>query len=193
MLDPGRTVLVEGGDTRLRRNEFGACLVGGRLDELDNGLLGRALVPGGQRVCLRLRVDAKGEERQSARADHTKAWTDVIEASFHRRTSQITRGAYCRRRNVCRRRWRTGRSRQKRTPRGGAGLSLYARFTRLVAWVIKVGLLGCDAGSGKTQTIRMLIDAACRQHLSVCIFDFKSDYCDPSFVDPLDIKVIDAR
>jgi len=38
----------------------------------------------------------------------------------------------------------------------------------------------------------MLIDAACRQHLSVCIFDFKSDYCDPSFVDPLGIKVIDV-
>jgi hypothetical protein len=50
-----------------------------------------------------------------------------------------------------------------------------------------------DAGSGKTQTIRVLIDAACRQGLSVCIFDFKADYCDPSFVDPLGIEVIDVR
>jgi hypothetical protein len=38
-----------------------------------------------------------------------------------------------------------------------------------------------------------LIDAACRQGLSVCIFDFKADYCDPSFVEPLGIEVIDVR
>src|SRR5262249_41766172 len=47
--------------------------------------------------------------------------------------------------------------------------------------------------SGKTQTIRVLIDAACKQRLSVCIFDFKADYCDPSFVDPLGIEVVDVR
>jgi hypothetical protein len=50
-----------------------------------------------------------------------------------------------------------------------------------------------DAGSGKTQTIRVLIDAACKHSLSVCIFDFKADYCDPSFVKPLGIEVVDVR
>jgi hypothetical protein len=50
-----------------------------------------------------------------------------------------------------------------------------------------------DAGSGKTQTIRVLIDAACKAELSVCIFDFKADYCDSAFTDPLGIEVIDLR
>jgi hypothetical protein len=50
-----------------------------------------------------------------------------------------------------------------------------------------------DAGSGKTQTIRVLIDAACHQGLSVCIFDFKADYCDPLFAGPLGIEIIDVR
>jgi hypothetical protein len=50
-----------------------------------------------------------------------------------------------------------------------------------------------DAGSGKTQTIRVLIDAACKAGLSVCIFDFKADYCDRAFTDPLGIEVIDLR
>ena len=50
-----------------------------------------------------------------------------------------------------------------------------------------------DAGSGKTQTIRVLIDAACKAGLSVCIFDFKADYCDSAFTDPLGIEVIDLR
>lgn len=50
-----------------------------------------------------------------------------------------------------------------------------------------------DAGSGKTQTIKILIDAAARSDLSLCIFDFKADYCDAKFVDPLGIEVIDIR
>lgn len=50
-----------------------------------------------------------------------------------------------------------------------------------------------DAGSGKTQTIRVLIDAACREGLAVTIFDFKADYCDPEFAAPLGIEVIDVR
>ena len=49
-----------------------------------------------------------------------------------------------------------------------------------------------DAGSGKTQTIRVLIDAACRHGLPLTIFDFKADYCDPGFTAPLDIEVIDV-
>ncbi len=50
-----------------------------------------------------------------------------------------------------------------------------------------------DAGTGKTQTIRVLIDAAAKQDLSVVIFDFKADYCDPSFAEPLGLEVIDVR
>ena len=50
-----------------------------------------------------------------------------------------------------------------------------------------------DAGSGKTQTIRVLIDAACGKDLSILIFDFKGDYCDPGFARPLNIEVIDLR
>lgn len=50
-----------------------------------------------------------------------------------------------------------------------------------------------DAGSGKTQTIRVLIDAACREGLAVTLFDFKADYCDAGFADPLGIEVIDVR
>lgn len=50
-----------------------------------------------------------------------------------------------------------------------------------------------DAGSGKTQTIRVLIDAACRADLSVIIFDFKADYCSPDFAGPLGIEVVDVR
>ncbi len=50
-----------------------------------------------------------------------------------------------------------------------------------------------DAGSGKTQTIRVLIDAACREDLAVTIFDFKADYCGPDFSGPLGIKVVDVR
>jgi hypothetical protein len=36
-------------------------------------------------------------------------------------------------------------------------------------------------------------DAACKQQLSLCIFDFKADYCDPSFIKPLGIEVVDVR
>ncbi len=50
-----------------------------------------------------------------------------------------------------------------------------------------------DAGSGKTQTIRVLIDAACREGLAVTLFDFKADYCDPGFAEPLGIDVVDVR
>jgi hypothetical protein len=50
-----------------------------------------------------------------------------------------------------------------------------------------------DAGSGKTQTIRVLIDAACQKGLALTIFDFKADYCAPDFAKPLGIEVIDVR
>jgi hypothetical protein len=50
-----------------------------------------------------------------------------------------------------------------------------------------------DAGSGKTQTIRVLIEAACRKGLALTIFDFKADYCVADFAHPLGIDVIDVR
>jgi hypothetical protein len=50
-----------------------------------------------------------------------------------------------------------------------------------------------DAGSGKTQTIRVLIEATCRKGLALAIFDFKADYCAADFANPLGIEVIDVR
>jgi hypothetical protein len=54
-------------------------------------------------------------------------------------------------------------------------------------------LITGDAGSGKTQTIRVLIDAACRQDLALTIFDFKGDYHQTDFAAPLGIEVIDVH
>ena len=48
MLDPERAVLVEGRDALGGRDELGACSVGRRVDKLEDRLLGRAVVPGGQ-------------------------------------------------------------------------------------------------------------------------------------------------
>ena len=47
--DPQRAVLVKGGDALLRRTNFGGR-VGGGFHEVEDGLLSRSLVPGGQRV-----------------------------------------------------------------------------------------------------------------------------------------------
>ena len=45
LLDPGRPVLVEGGDAVLGRNELRIVLVGGGFDEVEDRLLRRAIVP----------------------------------------------------------------------------------------------------------------------------------------------------
>lgn len=50
-----------------------------------------------------------------------------------------------------------------------------------------------DAGSGKTQTINCLIAACCLAKFTVTIFDFKADYWQPEFVEPLGIDVYDLR
>ncbi|MNL49157.1 hypothetical protein D3C87_1720680 [compost metagenome] len=50
MLDPQRAVLVEGCDAFGWRNELATPFLGGRLDELHDGLLGRPVIPGCQRV-----------------------------------------------------------------------------------------------------------------------------------------------
>jgi hypothetical protein len=50
-----------------------------------------------------------------------------------------------------------------------------------------------DAGSGKTQTIRVLIDSAAHAGLPLCIFDFKNDYSDAGFACGLSLTVVDVR
>ena len=50
MLDPQRAVLIKRGNALLGRYELRAALSCSRLDEFDNGLFGRAVVPGSQRV-----------------------------------------------------------------------------------------------------------------------------------------------
>ena len=50
-----------------------------------------------------------------------------------------------------------------------------------------------DPGSGKTQTLNVLIDGVARMGLPVCIFDFKNDYAAPDFVKANRLKVHDVR
>lgn len=54
-------------------------------------------------------------------------------------------------------------------------------------------LITGDPGAGKTQTIRVLIDAACRADLPTLIFDFKADYDEEGFAKPLGLEVVDVR
>lgn len=54
-------------------------------------------------------------------------------------------------------------------------------------------LITGDSGSGKTQSINVLIAAACKEDLGVCIFDFKADYCDPKFAKAMGLDVVDIR
>lgn len=50
-----------------------------------------------------------------------------------------------------------------------------------------------DPGSGKTQTLNVLIDGVIGMGFPVCIFDFKNDYSERSFVEALGLKVHDVR
>ena len=50
-----------------------------------------------------------------------------------------------------------------------------------------------DSGSGKTQTLRAIIDGVVSAGLPVCIFDFKNDYADPAFSGPLGLTVYDVN
>ena len=50
-----------------------------------------------------------------------------------------------------------------------------------------------DPGSGKTQTLNVLIDGVAAMGLPVCIFDFKNDYSERSFVQAIGLKVHDVR
>ncbi len=50
-----------------------------------------------------------------------------------------------------------------------------------------------DPGSGKTQTLNVLIDGVARMGFPICIFDFKNDYSERSFVQAIGLKVHDVR
>ncbi|MGO9986649.1 MAG: hypothetical protein ACLPIX_20855 [Rhodomicrobium sp.] len=50
-----------------------------------------------------------------------------------------------------------------------------------------------DPGSGKTQTLNVLIDGVAAMGYPVCIFDFKNDYSERSFVQAIGLKVHDVR
>lgn len=50
-----------------------------------------------------------------------------------------------------------------------------------------------DPGSGKTQTLNVLIDGVVGMGFPVCIFDFKNDYAERNFVQALGLKVHDVR
>jgi hypothetical protein len=54
-------------------------------------------------------------------------------------------------------------------------------------------LVTSDPGSGKTQTLNVLIDGVAGMGLPVCIFDFKNDYSERSFVEAIGLKVLDVR
>jgi hypothetical protein len=62
------------------------------------------------------------------------------------------------------------------------------------ARLLNFGLLVTgDPGSGKTQTLNVLIDGVVRMGFPICIFDFKNDYSDPDFVSAQRLKVHDVR
>jgi hypothetical protein len=50
-----------------------------------------------------------------------------------------------------------------------------------------------DPGSGKTQTLNVLIDGVAAMGFPVCIFDFKNDYSERGFVKAIGLKVHDVR
>ena len=66
MLDPERAVLIEGGDAILGRHEARAASSWSRLHEGEDRLLGRAVVPGRQRIIRRLRRnDEPGNNKEN--------------------------------------------------------------------------------------------------------------------------------
>ncbi|MBX2805379.1 MAG: ATP-binding protein [Hyphomicrobiales bacterium] len=50
-----------------------------------------------------------------------------------------------------------------------------------------------DSGSGKTQTLRVIIDGVTSMEAPVCIFDFKNDYADREFTAEQQLRVHDVR
>jgi hypothetical protein len=84
----------------------------------------------------------------------------------------------------------------------GASVMLGQASTGLVHWapfeiankLLNFGLLVTgDPGSGKTQTLNVLIDGVGGMGYPVCIFDFKKDYVSPEFVAEQRLRVHDVR
>ncbi|MDZ4791555.1 MAG: DUF87 domain-containing protein [Hyphomicrobiales bacterium] len=84
----------------------------------------------------------------------------------------------------------------------GASVMLGEAATGQVHWapsestnkLLNFGLLVTgDPGSGKTQTLNVLIDGVVEMGFPVCIFDFKKDYVSPDFVAEQRLRVHDVR
>ena len=67
LLGPQRAVVVEGGNALGHRHEVGSALLGHAGDEIDDRLLGSAVVPGRQRIGRRRRCRGRGRRRRVAR------------------------------------------------------------------------------------------------------------------------------
>ena len=70
LLDPERAVIVEGRDALLDRHEVRPALRRDACDEIEDRSLGRALVPGRQRIALRLRHRGGRAERGRQHRKH---------------------------------------------------------------------------------------------------------------------------
>jgi hypothetical protein len=76
----------------------------------------------------------------------------------------------------------------------GDGGEVYWAPFETEAKLLNFGILVTgDPGSGKTQTLNVLIDGVARMGFPVCIFDFKNDYSERSFVQAIGLKVHDVR
>src|SRR5262249_19797422 len=67
---PQSAVLIERGDALSRRHELRAALSGRRFHELDDRLLRRAVVPGGERISLG--ADLGAPDKHGYRAQHDR-------------------------------------------------------------------------------------------------------------------------
>ena len=77
---------------------------------------------------------------------------------------------------------------------GSAGGQVYWAPLDTIIKPLNFGVLVTgDPGSGKTQTLNVLIDGVASMGLPVCIFDFKNDYSEPGFVHAIGLKVHDVR
>ena len=70
LLDPERAVIVEGRDALVERNEVRPALRRDARDEVEDRSLGRTVVPGRQRIALRLRHRDGGAERGGQHRKH---------------------------------------------------------------------------------------------------------------------------
>ena len=73
------------------------------------------------------------------------------------------------------------------------GEVFWAPFESTDALLNSSVLVTGDPGSGKTQTLNVLIDGVAGMGLPICIFDFKNDYSERAFVQAIGLKVHDIR